>query len=135
MLGGTRKSFHFFLNKKEIWRRLIIMTGKSLFESILIGLDQAEEYIDGKNEKDVKVSRVTFYEVPKYDSDAVKGIRSELKLTQKAFANLLGVSVRTVESWEMGLNSPSGSSVRLMEIYKKHPDLKEELIKRDTVEV
>lgn len=135
MSGGTRKSFYFFLNKKEIWRKLIIMNEKSLFESILIGLEQAEEYIDGKNEKDVKVFRVTFYELPEYNSDTIKEIRNELMLTQKAFANLLGVSVRTVESWEMGLNSPSGSSVRLMEIYKKHPDLKEELIKRDTVEI
>lgn len=111
------------------------MTNFNLFESILAGLEQAEDFINGNNKKGIKVSKVTFYEVPKYDEHIVKEIRKDLQLTQKAFATLLGVSTRTVESWETGTNKPSGAAIRLMEIYKNHPALKEELIIRDTVEV
>ena len=35
-------------------------------------------------------------------------IRSQLGLSQAAFAGLMGVSTRTVQDWEQGRRSPSG---------------------------
>ena len=49
-----------------------------------------------------------------YSSDKIKIIRHRTGLTQNLFAQFFGVSCRTVEAWEAGRNTPSGSSSRLL---------------------
>lgn len=44
----------------------------------------------------------------------IKSVRTELKLTQREMAELLGVALRTYESWESGRYLPSGQ--HLMDI-------------------
>lgn len=43
-------------------------------------------------------------------------IRTKLKSSQSAFAELMGVSLRTVQDWEQGRLKPSGPAVALMRI-------------------
>ncbi|MFB7160060.1 hypothetical protein [Lysinibacillus sp. NPDC056232] len=43
----------------------------------------------------------------------------------------MGVSVRTVESWENSQNQSKGSAARLIEFLKNHLHLKEEIISGD----
>ncbi|MFQ5616244.1 MAG: helix-turn-helix domain-containing protein, partial [Anaerolineales bacterium] len=45
-----------------------------------------------------------------------KTIRAKLKLSQAAFAGLMGVSVRTVQDWEQDRREPSGPAVSLLRI-------------------
>ncbi len=52
----------------------------------------------------------------------VKEIRKSMNLTQRLFAEYLGVSVRTVEAWEGRRNQPDGPTSRLLEILKNDPD-------------
>ena len=40
-------------------------------------------------------------------SDQVKYVRNQLKLSQKKFADLLGVSFATINRWENSKNEPS----------------------------
>lgn len=49
-------------------------------------------------------------------------IRNRLKLSQHAFAGLLGVSVRTVQEWEQGRRKPSGPASALLRIADQHPE-------------
>lgn len=44
-------------------------------------------------------------------------------LSQSAFAELLGVSVRTLQDWEQGRRQPSGAAKTLLKIAKQHPDV------------
>ncbi len=44
-------------------------------------------------------------------------------LTQVQFAQLLGVSVRTLQGWEQGLRQPSGAAKTLLKIAQRQPDL------------
>ena len=44
----------------------------------------------------------------------VSQIRNALFMTQKAFANVLGVSCRTVEAWESGRSNPTPTAKKLM---------------------
>ena len=49
-------------------------------------------------------------------AEEIKKIRRETGLSQPLFAMAMGVSVKTLESWEQGRNNPSGAAVRLLEI-------------------
>ena len=54
-------------------------------------------------------------------------IRARLKLSQAAFAGLMGVSLRTVQDWEQGRRKPSGPAVALLRIAEQKPEVFAEL--------
>ena len=56
-----------------------------------------------------------------------KQIRKALKYSQSEFAELLGVSKRTVESWEQGANRINKTASKLYELLCKYPSLSKEL--------
>ena len=51
----------------------------------------------------------------------VAAIREGTGLSQSRFAQLLGVSVRTLQEWEQGRRSPSGAARTLLMIAAKSP--------------
>lgn len=51
----------------------------------------------------------------------VGSIRQRLGLSQSRFAQLLGVSVRTLQDWEQGRRAPSGAARTLLVIAAKNP--------------
>ena len=52
---------------------------------------------------------------------SVARIRDRTGLSQARFAQLLGVSVRTLQDWEQGRRSPSGAARTLLIVASKHP--------------
>jgi putative transcriptional regulator len=48
-------------------------------------------------------------------------IRESTGLSQARFAQLLGVSVRTLQEWEQGRRAPSGAARTLLMIAAKNP--------------
>lgn len=56
-----------------------------------------------------------------FDAPDVKAIRDNLKLSQKQFANLLGISMRTLQNWEQGRRSPEGPARVLLQVAARHP--------------
>jgi len=58
-------------------------------------------------------------------ADEIKNIRKELGMTQGVFATVIGVSKKTVESWEAGRYTPDGSSRRLISVLQKDPNFPE----------
>jgi putative transcriptional regulator len=52
---------------------------------------------------------------------SVAGIRERTGLSQARFAQLLGVSVRTLQDWEQGRRAPSGAAKTLLIIADKNP--------------
>ena len=51
----------------------------------------------------------------------VAAIRESTGLSQSRFAQLLGVSVRTLQEWEQGRRSPSGAAKTLLKIAELNP--------------
>lgn len=49
--------------------------------------------------------------------------RAKLKLSQAAFAGLMGVGVRTVQDWEQGRRKPSGPAEALLRIAEQKPEV------------
>ena len=47
--------------------------------------------------------------------------------TQEQFANLLGVSKRTLEQWEQGRRIPSGAAKTLLKVAQLHPEILREI--------
>jgi putative transcriptional regulator len=52
---------------------------------------------------------------------SVTSIREKTGLSQARFAQLLGVSVRTLQDWEQGRRAPSGAAKTLLMIAEKNP--------------
>jgi putative transcriptional regulator len=52
----------------------------------------------------------------------VKSVRAKYKLSQREFAAMLGISVRTLQNWEQGRRSPEGPARVLLLIAAKHPE-------------
>ena len=52
---------------------------------------------------------------------SVADIRQRTGLSQSRFAQLIGVSVRTLQDWEQGRRAPSGPARTLLAIAHKHP--------------
>jgi putative transcriptional regulator len=49
--------------------------------------------------------------------------RASVGLSQQAFAQLLGVSPRTLQDWEQGRREPTGAARTLLKMAVKHPKL------------
>ena len=58
-----------------------------------------------------------------YTADEIRTLRLRLHLSLGLFAELLGVSEKTVEAWESGHNEPSGPALRLMNMIQRYPDV------------
>ena len=52
---------------------------------------------------------------------SVTSIRERTGLSQSRFAQLLGVSVRTLQEWEQGRRAPSGAARTLLMVAAKNP--------------
>ena len=62
-------------------------------------------------------------ELEEMDADAIRKLRQKLHLSVALFADVLGVSSKTVNAWESGRNVPQGSSLRLMNMLSRYPDI------------
>lgn len=49
--------------------------------------------------------------------------RHKVGLSQKRFAELMGVSVRTLQDWEQGRRNPSGAAAALLQVASQRPDV------------
>lgn len=90
------------------------MKTRDIGNEILEGLDEIQRY--KKDKIALKATRRSLPSEPKV-------IRSRLKLSQSAFAGMLGVSLRTLQDWEQGRRHPQGPAVALLRIAEQHPDV------------
>lgn len=91
------------------------------FSGIMDGLQEALAYTKGKAAADTFVRKRS---LPEVDSAE---LRATLSMTQKAFAEVLGVSHRTVEAWESGKSVPTPTAKKLMYLLQTDPSLVQRL--------
>jgi putative transcriptional regulator len=92
-----------------------------MYNSIMQGLIEAVD--DAKGKTPLKRNLVEIEPLKQYDAQKIKGIRSSVGFSQKLFAGYLGVSQKTVEAWEAGINIPNGTASRLLQIMEQNPDI------------
>ena len=57
-----------------------------------------------------------FLSTRRYTAEEIKQIREKCGLKQRGFADAVGMSVRTIQAWENGINTPGGASSRLLDL-------------------
>ncbi len=90
------------------------MSRRDIGQEILDGLRAVGAYKAGANKLRTHVLR---------EPAPPHVIRARLKLSQAAFAGLMGVSLRTVQDWEQGRRKPSGPAEALLRIAEQKPDI------------
>jgi putative transcriptional regulator len=97
----------------------------SLSEQIKRGIQDVENLNNGKlTFKSYKAS------LPKEDfsPDELRSIREdELHVSQKVLADGLGISVRTLQGWEIGRSKPIGPATRLIRLIREVPSVRKKL--------
>ncbi|NGZ77987.1 NadS family protein [Saccharibacillus alkalitolerans] len=99
----------------------------SYYNALEASLNEAVEFAKGDPKKGT-VRELKFKPLPKFSKAEVKEIRTNTHLSAAAFANVLGVSVKTVEAWETGTSNPTGSSQRFLQVLKEKPEFAKEFI-------
>lgn len=99
----------------------------SLLDNLALLEKEAKKMKNGEPNT-LKKMTINVIDPPNYNQVEIVKLRKKLSLTQKSFALVLGVSPRTVESWERGATKPKASSERLMSFFDKDPGLIEQVL-------
>jgi putative transcriptional regulator len=94
------------------------MSKRDIGQEILEGIREVKAHKAG--EKTLRIRSIKEPAPPQI-------IRAKLKLSQSAFAGLMGVSLRTVQDWEQGRRKPSGPAAALLRIAEQKPEVFAEL--------
>jgi len=94
---------------------------REMFEELLGSVREAGAVLRGQK----KPSRRTVIH-----SSGVRIIRERTSLSQSDFANLIGVSVKTLQNWEQNRRRPTGPAAALLSIIEHDPALAVKAIHR-----
>lgn len=65
--------------------------------------------------------------------DTIAALRARYGLSQREYADLLGIDMRTLQNWEQGRNRPDPAAVSLMRIFAHAPEVFEEALSEPVV--
>ncbi|MDR0197170.1 MAG: helix-turn-helix domain-containing protein [Oscillospiraceae bacterium] len=89
-------------------------------KGIMRGLEEMLEHAQGR--KKLRSRYVATTPPKEFTADEIKCIRDSLNMSQGFFADVIGVSKKTIESWEYGRGKPSGAAARLLVIAQTDPE-------------
>lgn len=93
----------------------------SVYDGIMQGLNEALEHAQGKRQ--LRTATIKVEPLKDFDRTDIKNIRTTLGVSQSIFANIMGVSAKTVEAWEGGRNKPDGAARRLLALIQDDPTI------------
>lgn len=95
--------------------------GVDFFSGLMAGLEEAIAYERGE-------AAETFARKRSLPDVNVAAVRGALGMTQRAFAEVLGVSCRTVEAWESGRSTPTPTAKKLIYLIQEDNSLVQKLV-------
>ena len=66
---------------------------------------------------------VEVHEPPNFSPSRIRKLRENLNMSQPVFARSLNASDATVKAWEQGKRAPDGTSLRLLELAEREPEV------------
>ena len=97
------------------------------YEGIIQGLQEAIAYTKGENTEHVVVHRLTCEKVREFTPEEIKKTRQAAKMPQWMFAQVIGVSKKSVEAWEGGRSRPDGAARRMIGLLNANPHFAEDV--------
>jgi putative transcriptional regulator len=88
---------------------------QSIGDELIQSMGEALAHASGKK----AAVRETRFKSPAVE---VKRIRERVKLTQPAFAGVMGVSLSGLRKWEQQVRRPSGAALTLLQVMDREPD-------------
>lgn len=85
-----------------------------LYEELKEGLEEMVAIEKGRKQP-ARVHRF-------FSSSDIKAMRERAGVSQRDFANMLGVSLRTLQEWEQGRRTPTGPAMNLLRVYEANPE-------------
>jgi putative transcriptional regulator len=85
----------------------------SLAQKLINSARQAQEHSAGKRKLTQRT--VEIRPLANYSAHQIRALRERLHLTRFVMAGVIGVSVKTIESWETGARRPNGAALRVIE--------------------
>ena len=74
-----------------------------------------------KEAGEIKANRRNPSRVFEMKAPEIRNIRALLHVSQREFALMIGVSVRTLQNWEQGRRKPEGPAKALLRVASKNP--------------
>jgi putative transcriptional regulator len=98
-------------------------TNNPYFEGIRAGLEEVVSSFETGRKLTCRTIRLP-EAPPAINSEQIANLRQEkLHLSQNVFASVLNVSLKTVQAWEQGRNTPCGPALRLLWLLAARPDV------------
>ena len=94
---------------------------KQMFEELLGSVREAGTVLRGEKKPSRRIV---------IGASGVRAIRERTDLSQAQFANLIGVSVKTLQNWEQDRRRPTGPAAALLSIIAREPRLAVKAIHR-----
>lgn len=94
---------------------------KPMFEELLGSVREAGAILRGRREPSRRVAT---------GPSSVRAIRERTSLSQSEFADLIGVSIKTLQNWEQERRRPTGPASALLSIIEHDPVLAMKAIHR-----
>jgi putative transcriptional regulator len=82
------------------------------FEMLVASIKEAKEIKTGRKEPNRAI------EIKPPD---IKSVREKLNVSQREFALMIGVSLRTLQNWEQGRRKPEGPANALLRVAARNP--------------
>ncbi|MCP4896076.1 MAG: helix-turn-helix domain-containing protein [bacterium] len=82
------------------------------FQLLVASMKEAGDIKAGKR----KPSRIIEMQAPD-----IRAVRESLGMSQREFALMIGVSVRTLQNWEQGRRKPEGPAKALLQVASRNP--------------
>lgn len=81
------------------------------------------------------VAQISENEFPPMDPERIKALRVSLGLTQREFADALGLKLRAITYWEAGApgRDPKGPALILLHMLERHPKRLKEVLELSEV--
>lgn len=84
------------------------------FQELLESVRDAGAYLKDNRKAVARTDRVS--------PQSVAAIRTKLKLSQAQFARAFGISLDTLQNWELGRRKPTGPAKVLLRVAERHPE-------------
>jgi putative transcriptional regulator len=94
---------------------------KEMFEELLGSIREGGAILRGQKKASRRIA---------INSAGVRAIRKRTDLLQSEFAQLIGVSVKTLQNWEQDRRHPTGPAAALLRIISHEPQLATKAIHR-----